>query len=108
MCFGKEHEVKSYVLLGVILAALGGFGALVSSPIFFGFLTSGIFLIVYNLLTEKEEENGGARQVSEATAPAPHSAFARSLPKFCPNCGVKLEGNVRECPLCGKQLGEEG
>jgi hypothetical protein len=93
-----------YVVLGVILAALGAFSALVYSSIFFGFFTSGIFLVAYDLLTEKEEKKG-EQQISEAIAPAPQPPSARSFPKFCPNCGAKLEANVRSCPLCGKQLG---
>lgn len=98
--------MKIYVVLGIILAALGVFGALVYSSIFFGFFTSGVFLVVYDLLTEKEGEKG-ERQVSEVTAPAPQSPLAMSFPKFCPNCGVKLEANVHSCPLCGKQIGED-
>jgi membrane protease subunit (stomatin/prohibitin family) len=106
--FRKEHEVKIYVVSGVILAALGAFGALFISSIFFGFFTSGIFLAAYDLLTEKEEKKG-ERQITEATstAPAPQPPSARSFPNFCPNCGSKQEENVRSCPLCGKQLGED-
>jgi hypothetical protein len=106
--FRKEHEVKIYVVLGVILAALGAFGALVYSSIFFGFFTSGVFLVAYDFLTEKEEKKG-ERQITEATAtaPSPQPPSARSFPRFCPNCGSKLDANIRSCPLCGKQLGED-
>lgn len=104
--FRKEHEVKIYVVSGVILAALGAFGALFYSPIFFGFFTSGVFLAAYDLLTEKEEKKG-ERQITETITPAPQPPLARSFPNFCPNCGSKLEENVRSCPLCGKQLGED-
>ena len=100
--------MKIYVVSGVILAALGAFGALVYSPIFFGFFTSGVFLAAYDLLTEKEEKKG-ERQITEATStvPASQPPSAIVFPNFCPNCGSKLEVNVRSCPLCGKQLGEE-
>lgn len=100
--------MKIYVVLGVILAALGAFGALVYSSIFFGFFTSGIFLVTYDLLTEKEEKKG-KRQITEstATAPSPQPPSASSFPRFCPNCGSKLDANIRSCPLCGKQLGED-
>jgi hypothetical protein len=99
--------VKIYVVSGVILTALGAFGALFISSIFFGFFTSGIFLVAYVLSTEKEKKKG-ERQITEAavTAPAPQPPSASSFKKFCPNCGSKLEANVRRCPLCGEQLGE--
>lgn len=97
--------MKFYVVSGVILAALGAFGALFYSSIFFGFFTSGVFLAAYDLLTKKEEKKGG--QITEVTFPANQLPSARLFPRFCPNCGSKLEANVHRCPLCGKQLGED-
>lgn len=97
--------MRRYGTVGGLLAALGGCGALVFSPIFFGFFTSGIFLIAYDLLTVKVESRG-ERQGSMAQAPASPLPIAKAIPQFCPNCGVKLEGHVQGCPLCGKQLEE--
>ncbi len=106
VCHRNESDMKHYGILGGLLAALGGFGALVSSPIFFGLFTSGIFLIAYDLLTVKVESRGEC-QVSVAQASASPLPVAKAIPQFCPNGGVKLEGHDQRCSLCGKQL-EEG
>lgn len=95
-----------YTILGIILAAIGALGILVSSSIFFGFLTSGVFLIAYTLVTQKE--GGKAEtQASKATALTSQPPSTPASPSFCSNCGAKLEHNARTCPFCGKKLGRE-
>ncbi len=95
-----------YVVVGLILLAIGSFGTFFSSSIFFGVLTSGVFLIAYALFTKAEAGKG-----------EPHASTARAAPvqlpspmgaeSFCPNCGAKLEPNARVCPVCGRKLGRD-
>jgi hypothetical protein len=99
-------DMRVYVVVGLILLAIGLFGALLSSSIFFGVLTSGVLLIAYALFTTTEAGKG-----------EPHAATARAPPgqppappvtaSFCSNCGAKLAQNARTCPSCGHKLGRE-
>jgi len=95
-----------YVVLGIILAAIGSLGILLSSSLFFGFLTSGVFLIAYTLFTQQEGGKGEtqASQAPAPTSPPPSNPVSVS---FCSNCGAKLEYDVQICPFCGKKLGGE-
>lgn len=43
-------------------------------------------------------------EVLECVECAPYEAE----PKFCKNCGVKMEGSAKCCPSCGKKLIYEG
>jgi len=43
-------------------------------------------------------------EVLECVECAPYEAE----PKFCKNCGVKIEKPVRKCPVCGNSLVYEG
>lgn len=95
-----------YVVLGIILSAIGSLGVLLSSSIFFGFLTSGVFLIAYTLFT-KTEEGKGDMQASQATAPPFQPPSTTVSGAFCSNCGAQLEHNAQTCPFCGKKLGRE-
>ena len=43
-------------------------------------------------------------EVLECVECAPYEAE----PKYCKNCGTKIEGPVKNCPSCGKKLIYEG
>ena len=102
--WGKAAEMWGYVVIGILLVAIGAFGVLLSSSIFFGVLTSGVFLIAYTLFTKAEAGKGETHASTARAAPVqpPSPMVAES---FCSNCGAKLEHNARACPFCGRKLG---
>jgi len=100
---GKKNKMRTYALLGIILLVIGFFGLLNSYSISFGLSASGLFIIVYSLLTEKGKLES---QVSETNITASKPQLATPIPSFCPDCGAKLEPKSLNCPSCGKRVGE--
>jgi len=98
--------MRVYVVVGLILLGIGLFGALLSSAIFFGMVTSGVFLIAYTLFTTTEAGQGEPH-ASTARAPPGQPPSTPVAASFCSNCGAKLEQNARTCPSCGHKLGRE-
>ena len=34
--------------------------------------------------------------------------MGKNMPKYCPECGEKVEGNPKFCPKCGNKLSIDG
>ena len=100
------------LIMGVILLIDSVSYTLTVAPI----STRGLILSLRQKQAEAEaryrEYNAGIKQPTKAYnhhVDKPKSASvektsAGSTPKFCPNCGTKLEGNPKFCPSCGKKL----
>ncbi|ELP90406.1 lim domain, putative [Entamoeba invadens IP1] len=57
--------------------------------------------------TEPKKEEKKEEPKTPAKAQPPQSPEKQSAPKFCPNCGVKLNGSVKFCSECGAKIGGE-
>jgi hypothetical protein len=89
--------LKLTTIFWVILAIFGFFAALRYSAFFFGFLSTGIFLLIYELKTKP--------MPIVNTRPQP-STFTQTT-NTCLNCGMILRLGVAFCPRCGEKVIKE-
>jgi hypothetical protein len=88
-------------IIGVFLSILGFFGAIRFSSIFFGIFLVGLFLIIYNSNTKKEELSFSQKSTT-LTKPSSHSVYKPK--RFCTLCGAELSKSEDFCPICGDKV----
>jgi len=95
--------LKPTIVLWAVLAIAGLLGALRFSAFFFGFFTVGIFLIIYDLISKREEQPLPSPQPSPSIIPPTTTPPSQT----CPNCGMVLEAGAAFCPRCGGKVRKE-
>jgi len=86
------------MIVGIVLILIGGWGVLTStSSIFFGLLTSGVFLTFYGWKVDTQET---AMRFPQEDLIEKESSL---LTAFCSKCGTSLDTNDLYCPNCGEK-----
>ena len=91
--------MKLSTIIGLITIAIGVYGALFSYSFFFGFVTVGLFLIIYELTLKKDGPTVQPQYI-------PSQRIDSTVASFCPKCGTRIAQGITHCPQCGDKVRE--